>query len=181
MIESICCSGGKRDDHLQNNNDSCDCSSDEDRNVFCAPCSEAAYNTREVLLKNQVALGDNYSNYFGVTQGAAYAELLSQQQEITLCIIQAIIDGRDFSYYSKRWYRNKENIILFLTTDNPALSVNELNMFFDDYLSTVISGTELYKNGNYAASSDAYANGQIINNDLSNYIADKTLYKFGVY
>ncbi|WP_138755030.1 glycosyltransferase [Paenibacillus sinopodophylli] len=82
----------------------------------------------ERLLKNQQDIGDAIKPYYGEAAGNKLAELLREHIVIAGKIVEAAKQGNqaDVEKYNKDWYKNADEIALFLSSANPNLSKKQL-------------------------------------------------------
>jgi hypothetical protein len=87
----------------------------------------------ERLLKNQTAIGDAIKPYYGNDAGNKLTELLKQHILIAGEIVEAAKknDKANVEKLNKKWIRNADQIVAFLSSANPNWPKGELtNMFY---------------------------------------------------
>ncbi|QTC42599.1 glycosyltransferase [Bacillus sp. V3] len=82
----------------------------------------------ERLLQNQKDIGNAFKPFYGEKSGNRLADLLTEHIVLAGKIVEAAKAGKqkEVEQLNKEWYRNADDITLFLTSVNPAWSEKEL-------------------------------------------------------
>lgn len=80
------------------------------------------------LLKNQDDIGNAIKPYYGEEAGNKLAQLLREHIQLAGKVVEAAKSGNqdNFKKYNAEWYRNADDIALFLSQANPNWSNEEL-------------------------------------------------------
>lgn len=90
----------------------------------------------ERLLQNQVELGNIFKSYYGTAAANSLTNLLKEHILIGEKVIEAAKKNNqpNLKKFNNIWYRNADQIVLFLTNINPNWSKKELTDMFYAHL-----------------------------------------------
>ncbi|WP_313893982.1 hypothetical protein [Psychrobacillus sp.] len=88
------------------------------------------------LLKNAPDLGNSIRPYYGDQIADRYTELMMEHLVLAAELVTAAVNGdtKKAAEKEKEWYRNADNIALFLSSINPYLGIEEVRKMFYEHL-----------------------------------------------
>lgn len=89
------------------------------------------------LLQNATDLGNCLRPFYGDQIADRYAELIKEHLVIAAELVTAAVNGDAATAEAKEkeWYRNADDIVMFLSSINPCLNKEELRKMFYTHLS----------------------------------------------
>ncbi|MCL6602091.1 MAG: glycosyltransferase [Paenibacillus sp.] len=107
----------------------------------------------ERLLKNQQDIGNAIKPYYGEEAGNKLAGLLKEHIVIAGKIVAAAKSGNqaDAAKFNKEWYRNADDIALFLSSANPNWTNKELKDLLYQHLQLLTDDVVARLSKNWAA------------------------------
>jgi hypothetical protein len=92
---------------------------------------------QERLLRNATDMGNSLRPFYGDQIADSYAELIKEHLVIAAELVTAAAKGdtKVVSEEEKEWYRNADDIVLFLSSINPCLDKEALKAMFYTHLS----------------------------------------------
>ena len=131
--------------------------------------------TTKQLLQNQDKLGANYARIYGNKQlGNEYAKLLKEHILIAAEIVQNAKNNKPNDEAIKKWYKNKDELVQFISTYNKNIDPQILNKHYTDHLDLTTQELLHMLKGNYPASFDYYNRALASALQMSQYIGSKS-------
>lgn len=123
--------------------------------VFNLPNQE---QTIARLLRNPSDFGRTFSVFYGERIGNRFAVLLTEHLVLAADLVKAVLAGRteEAREINNRWYRNAEEIAIFLGRINPFWSEAEWRRMMFTHLDLVTEEAMTLINKEYQANVDVY-------------------------
>ncbi|WP_239714051.1 glycosyltransferase [Paenibacillus sp. 19GGS1-52] len=114
------------------------------------------------LLRNQQDIGNAIKPYYGEAAGNKLAELLREHILLAGKIVEAVKTGNqaDVEKYNKEWYRNADDIAMFLSKANPNWSYKELQAMLYKHLQLLTDDLTARVKKDYDAENIAFDKGE---------------------
>lgn len=114
------------------------------------------------LLKNQKDIGNAIKPYYGEEAGNQLAALLTDHIVIAGKLVEAAKtnDQENFNKLNKDWYKNADDIAIFLSKANPKLNEKELKDFLHMHLKLVTDEVTTRLNKEWEANILAFDQGK---------------------
>lgn len=142
-----------------------------------SPVAEASLNR---LLANQVDIGNAIKPYYGGAGGQVLTDLLTEHIVVAGDLLVAARDGdASFDEEKARWYKNGDDIAIFLNSANPEnWGLEHMKQHMKDHLDFTLAEAVAHLQGNYPAEIKAYDSvyEQLMN--MSDLIADGIVKQF---
>lgn len=116
----------------------------------------------ERLLKNQDDIGNSIKPYYGEKAGNQLAKLLREHILIAVDVVHAAKSGNkaELNQANKRWYKNADDIALFLSKANPNWSFKPLQKMLHTHLQLLTEDVVARLNKNWQGSVEAFDKGE---------------------
>lgn len=131
------------------------------RDVIVAILDQSAVTDASLqrLLANQVDIGNAIKPYYGEAGGQALTDLLTEHIVVAGELLVAARDGntQGFNEANAKWYKNGEDIAIFLNIANPEnWGLEHMSMHMKDHLDFTLAEAVAHLQGNYTVEIEAY-------------------------